>query len=64
MDFENIPYLAREAEGLLEKNTEAVLKAARLGDTGMLADLHAEVGGGNFKPKCVNQSELCLAFDD
>ena len=32
----------KETDGLLEKNTEAVLKAARLGDLTMLTDLHSE----------------------
>ena len=33
----------RDSEGLLERNTEAVLKAARLGDVPMLTQLHNEV---------------------
>ena len=32
----------QESEGLLEKNSEAVLKAARLGDLAMLAELHKD----------------------
>ena len=33
----------RDSEGLLERNTEAVLKAARLGDVPMLTQLRNEV---------------------
>ena len=35
--------IKRDSEGLLERNTEAVLKAARLGDVPMLTQLHNEV---------------------
>ena len=35
--------IVRDSEGLLERNTEAVLKAARLGDVPMLTQLHNEV---------------------
>ena len=44
ISFENSSLITfRDSEGLLERNTEAVLKAARLGDVPMLTQLHNEV---------------------
>ena len=37
-----LPVYKHASEGLLEKNTEAVLRAARMGDLQMLSDLHQD----------------------
>ena len=50
----------RDSEGLLERNTEAVLKAARLGDVPMLTQLHNEVRLG-LKDKILKLAGLLFA---
>ena len=52
--------IVRDSEGLLERNTEAVLKAARLGDVPMLTQLHNEVRLG-LKDKILKLAGLLFA---